>query len=75
MKPDTKAFGLACGVLWAAGVLLMGLMAMRCPWAMGFVDMVSTFYPGYDAGIPGILIGTAWGFADAGIGGFLLALL
>ena len=70
-----KACGLAFGILWAGGTVLMGLTAMVCSWAQPFVDVVSVMYVGYSASIVGILIGGVWGFVDAFIGGFLFAWL
>lgn len=72
---NAKAFGLAFGVLWAAGIVFMGLTAMVCTWAKPFVDVVSVMYVGYSATIVGCVIGAVWGFVDAFIGGFLLAWL
>lgn len=74
-KIDPKAFGLACGILWAAGIAFMGLTATVCTWAQPFVDVVGTMYVGYTASIVGAVIGAVWGFIDAGIGGALLAWL
>lgn len=71
-KLDPKAFGLACGILWGLGCLFMGLVAMICPWAEPFVDVLGVMYLGYSATVSGSLIGTVWGFFDAGIGGLLL---
>lgn len=74
-KLSPKAFGLALGVLWGAGCLLMGLIALVSAWAQPFVDVVSVMYVGYSASIIGILIGTIWGFIDAFIGGWIFAWL
>ena len=74
-KLDTRAFGLACGILWGGGVFLMGLTATVCSWARPFVDVLSVMYVGYSATVFGILIGTLWGFVDGFIGGIVLAWL
>ena len=74
-KLNPKAFGLAFGILWGGGVLLMGLLALACSWAQPFVNVLSIMYVGYSASIVGILIGTAWGFVDAFIGGAVFAWL
>ena len=74
-KLDPKACGLAFGILWSGGVLLMGLLTMVCSWAKPFVDALSTMYVGYGATIMGCLIGAIWGFIDAFIGGYLFAWL
>ena len=72
---NPKACGLAFGILWAAGVVFMGLLAMVCSWAQPFVNVLSAMYVGYSATIVGCLIGAIWGFLDAFIGGFLFAWL
>ena len=74
-KLDPKACGLAFGILWGGGVLLMGLLAFISTWAQPFVDILSVMYVGYSASIVGILIGTLWGFIDAFIGGWIFAWL
>jgi len=74
-KLDPKAFGLALGILLAASMVFMGLTAMACSWAQPFVDAVSMMYVGYSATIVGVLIGAAWGFVDAFVGGVLFAWL
>lgn len=74
-KLNAKACGLAFGILWSAGVVIMGLLAMVGAWAKPFVDVLSYMYVGYSVSIVGILIGAVWGFADAFIGGFLFAWL
>jgi len=72
---DPKAFGLALGILWAGGVVFMGLTAIICSWAQPFVDVLSVMYVGYSASVAGILIGVIWGFVDAFIGGLIFAWL
>jgi len=74
-KLDVKAFGLACGIIWAAGVIILGIMNMLTGWAAGWVELMSTAYIGYQPTFIGSIIGGAWGFVDAGIGGLLLAWL
>ena len=74
-KLNPRAFGLAFGILWGGGVLLMGLLALVCSWAQPFVDVVSVMYLGYEATIIGTLIGALWGFVDAFLGGLVFAWL
>ena len=75
MKLNTKACGLALGILWGLSMILMGLIAMVCSWAQPFVDVVSVMYVGYAATIIGTLIGAFWGFIDGFIGGVIFAWL
>ena len=74
-KLNAKACGLAFGILWSGAVLLMGILANFSEWAVPFVKVLSVMYIGYSTAIVGLLIGAAWGFVDAFIGGFLFAWL
>lgn len=74
-KLNVKAFGLACGIIWSFGMLVMGLINMVSDWGSGWVQLMSSLYPGYTPTVLGSIIGAAWGFVDAGIGGILLAWL
>jgi len=74
-KLNVKAFGLACGIIWSLAMLILGLVNMVSSWGSGLVQLMSTLYPGYTATFLGSIIGAAWGFVDAGIGGVLLAWL
>ena len=72
---DVKALGLTLGLVWAAGVLIMGVAAMLTGYGSRFVGAVGTLYVGYKATVFGSIIGAAWGFVDAGIGGVIIAWL
>ena len=75
LKLDIKAFGLAGGILWSAGVLIMGLLAMGCGYCGKFVAGLGNFYLGYSASFLGSIIGATWAFVDAGIGCAIFAWL
>lgn len=74
-KLDVKAFGLACGIVWAAGIFILGLINMFSDWGVGWMMIMSTAYIGYKSTFLGSIIGALWGFVDAGIGGVVLAWL
>ena len=74
-KLNVKAFGLSLGIVWGAGVLIMGITAMFFGYSAPFVASLSTFYLGYKATVLGSIIGAVWGFVDAGIGGVVIAWL
>ena len=74
-KINVKALGLSCGIIWGFGALILGILSMACKWGTQFVELLSTMYIGYGPTIKGSLIGAAWGFVDAGIGGVLIAWL
>ena len=74
-KLDVKAFGLTLGIIWAAGMLIMGILNMMFDWGTTFLMVMSSVYVGLKPTVLGIIIGTAWGFVDAGIAGVLVAWL
>ncbi len=74
-KLNVKAFGLACGITWGAGMFLLGILNMTLGWGGLFEEIMSSFYLGYQPTILGSIIGGIWGFFDAGIGGLVLAWL
>ncbi|WP_424359885.1 bacteriophage holin [Methanocella sp. MCL-LM] len=73
LKPT--AFGLAAGILWGLAVLVTGLTAALFGYGVKFVDVVGSFYLGYQPDLTGSIIGGVWGFIDGLIGGFVFALL
>jgi len=74
-KLNTKAFGLACGVLWGGSMFVLGIFDTVSTWGDTWGALMATVYLGYKPTILGSLIGGIWGFIDAGIGGLVLAWL
>jgi len=74
-KLNVKAFGLACGILWGASMLVMGLADTASTWGDSWGQVMASVYLGYTPTVIGSIIGAIWGFVDAGIGGMLLAWL
>lgn len=68
------ASALAFGILWAFGILALSILA-QYEVADAWVKLISNAYIGYTLEPLGILIGVAWAFIDAFIGGYLLAWL
>lgn len=73
LKP--ASFGLTAGILWSLAILVTGLMAALFGYGTKFVDVVGSFYLGYQPTVAGCIIGGIWGFFDALIGGFVFALI
>jgi uncharacterized membrane protein YedE/YeeE len=71
---DPRAFGLACGLLWAGGVAFIAVIA-RFGWAERLESLISDAYIGYGESERGIAIGAVWAFFDAAIGGYTFAWL
>jgi len=66
------ALGIAIGVLWAAYVLFVGIVAMF-GWGVALVEALSSLYIGYAASIIGAIIGAIWAFVDGFIAGVVIA--
>lgn len=75
MKLDIKAAGLAAGIVWAASVFIVGIVAMLTDYCAGMVAALGTVYIGYGESVLGSIIGAVWGFFDAGIGAVVLVWL
>jgi len=71
---DSRAFGLACGLLWSLAVVGLGLMA-RVGWGKRWEGMLADVYRGYNETVTGLVLGAVWGFFDGFTGGFALAWL
>ena len=74
MRLNVCCFGLAVGVVWAAGIFFMGLLAID-GYGAELVRMIGGLYVGYSASFVGSLIGAAWALLDGFIGGVILAWL
>jgi len=71
---DARAFGLACGLLWSAGVVGIGLLA-RIGWGRRWERLLADAYRGYDETTTGLVVGALWAFADGATGGYAFAWL
>ena len=66
---SVKGFALAGGIVWAVGVLLLGLAALYIDgWGGAIVELLDSIYIGYEATPIGSVIGAVWGFIDGFIG-------
>jgi len=73
LKLHPQAFALTAGVIWALGVLLVGLGAAYTGYALPMVELIASAYLGYEASLSGAVIGGIWGFFDAFIGCWIFA--
>ncbi|MDS0282703.1 bacteriophage holin [Haloarcula onubensis] len=71
---DVRAFGLACGVLWAGAVVVLGLTA-RIGWGRRWERLLADVYRGYDETASGLVVGAGWAFLDGCGGGVAFAWL
>lgn len=74
-KLDVKAFGFACGIIWGAGMLILGLAGHFFAYGAKFGEAMASIYIGYTPTLLGSVIGGIWGFIDATIGGIIVAWL
>ena len=75
MALDPKNFGLAGGILWGLGMLVLTLISVATGYATGFLSTISNLYPGYSISLLGSVIGLIYGFIDAFIGLYIFAWL
>ncbi len=78
MKLSLKALAVAAGLLWGGAVLCCGIAnAIWPPYAMAFLHLVASIYPGYDpaGGAGSIVVGTLYAILDGAVGGLLFAWL
>lgn len=69
MKLNAKAFGLACGIIWAGAILVMTIVSSLTDtvptaydgYAGQFIKGLVSIYPGYSISLLGALIGALWG--------------
>ena len=72
MNINAKNFGLAAGILWGLVMLILTLISVSSGYATNFLNIIAGIYPGYEITYAGSLIGFAYGFVDAFVGGYLL---
>lgn len=78
MRLSVKALALAFGIVWAGGILCVGLVNLAAPaYGAGFLQAVSSIYPGYHNSrhFLDVLVGSGYGLVDGGIGGLIFAWL
>ncbi len=70
---------LACGLVWGFyGMMGTGVLNLLWPpYGEHFLQTMSSVYPGYHATrtLGDVMIATAYGMADGGVGGFLAAVV
>ena len=75
MKLKPTALGIAGGILWGAGLMIMTWVAMGTGYTQKLLNGIAIVYPGYSISFTGSLIGLILGFVDAFVGLYILALL
>jgi hypothetical protein len=75
MKLNVKAFAIACGVIWGAGVFLLTWWIILLEGSSNEMPLLGHVYLGYTISPLGSVIGLAWALVDGMIGGAVLAWL
>lgn len=78
MRISVRAFALAFGLLWAAGIAFAGLVHLAVPsYGTAYLGFASSIYPGFHGArnFGDVLVGTAWGLADGAGGGLIFGWL
>ena len=73
MKLNTKAFALACGLVWGIGLMLITWWIMLMDGTTGEITFIGKVYRGYSISLGGSFMGLVWGLIDGAIGGAILA--
>jgi len=71
---SVRGLGLALGVTWGIGVLMLGLVG-ALGWGRAMVDVLGSLYLGFRPTLLGSVIGGAWAFLDGMLGGIVIAWL
>jgi hypothetical protein len=66
------ALGIAIGVLAAVYIAFLAIAAMN-DWGVELIAPIASVYIGYEASVPGALIGAAWALVDGFIAGVVIA--
>ncbi len=78
MKLSIKGLAGAAAIMWGVALLLVGSANLMFPgYALGFLEVVGSIYPGYQpgTGFSSVIIGALYGVVDAGIAGAIFAWL
>ena len=77
MGLNAKAFALTVGVIWAGGLFLVILVNMIWSgYAVAFLDVVDSIYPGFHRGSgSGLIIGPLYALLDGAVAGWIFAWL
>lgn len=75
MRLDVKSFALTCGLMWGFGLFFLTWWIIALGGATGEPTFIGRIYLGYSLSPAGSIIGLAWGFFDALVGGAVFAWL
>ena len=64
MKLNLKALSLSFGLVWAGAVFLTTLLSVPTGYGKGFLELLTSLYPGYSVSWTGSIIGLIYAFVD-----------
>lgn len=73
MQLNTKAFTLACGLLWGLCVFLLTWWLIFFGGKTEIMEWLGDFYFGYAVTPTGSLIGLGWGLVDGALAGLIFS--
>lgn len=78
MRLSIKGLTLAGGIMWALGILVVGILnIIFSEYGGEFLKLMASVYPGYKASgeIVDVIVGTLYAWLDGAAAGFIFALL
>jgi hypothetical protein len=75
MKLRVRALGMAAGIVWGLEVFLATIWLIWFGGTGASIQLLKSFYLGYDVTYVGAFLGLIWGFVDGFIAGALVAWL
>lgn len=73
MSLNAKNLGLAGGIMWGFILFIVTLVSDMNGYAIEFLNVIKSIYPGYSISLIGSIIGLAYGFVDAFVALFIFA--
>jgi hypothetical protein len=78
MRLSVKSLAIVSALLWAGGILFVGLVNLAVPaYGTVFLQCTSSIYPGFHNSrtFVDVLVGTGYGLVDGAVGGLLFGWL
>jgi hypothetical protein len=75
VKLNVKAFAIACGTIWGAGVFLLTWWIILLEGSSSEMPLLGHVYLGYTISPLGSVVGLVWALVDGMIGGAVFAWL
>ncbi len=70
---NTQKFGIAFGIAWSLFLIIITILNYFLNIGLPLVKLIASLYKGYEASLPGVLIGTLWAFVSGYLWGLIIA--